>query len=224
MKKTTLLLVLALAAPLGAAGLSKHKDWADSPEAYFLTKAEREAWAKVDGDAAAEKFIEGYRATRGKGFAAAIQSRIDFADKNFVAGKKKGSQTLRGKVLVIFGPPARVDTQVGTAAGGANKVDPTSGELTQGDTTRSATNVLSNAGGPGADSMSTMRPVEKKPTVFQWKYDARTVPPPLKMPSLTLEFSVDEKGNETTPQADKLGEWMSTIVEAYGPKPAPAPK
>src|SRR5262245_56721361 len=110
--RMTKLFVVAAAAVLIApdvhAALSKYKDWGNSPEAYFLSKEEREKWAAIDSDDAAEAFVNAYRDARGKGFAAAIQSRIEFADKNFKMGKKKGSETLRGKTLIVLGPPARV--------------------------------------------------------------------------------------------------------------------
>src|SRR5262249_32326887 len=45
--------------------LSKYKDWAKTPEAYYLTPAERQAGSKVASDANAEKLIADYWATLG---------------------------------------------------------------------------------------------------------------------------------------------------------------
>ncbi len=73
MKKTgAIAIALLLVGPAAAAGLTRFKDWADSPQAYFLSKAEKEQWASITSDEAAEKFIADYLAARGKGFAAAL--------------------------------------------------------------------------------------------------------------------------------------------------------
>jgi hypothetical protein len=47
------------------AELTKNKDWDKSPEAYFLTPAERTEWKKVATDEEADKFIALYYARRG---------------------------------------------------------------------------------------------------------------------------------------------------------------
>ncbi|HSP93285.1 MAG TPA: hypothetical protein VLU06_01950, partial [Thermoanaerobaculia bacterium] len=57
--------------------LSKYKDWAKSPEAYFLTAPEKQEWTKVQSDADAEKFIADYWARRGgERFKEAVTRRI----------------------------------------------------------------------------------------------------------------------------------------------------
>ena len=56
------ILAVALGLALSAAALaqfSKYKDWDKTPEAYFLTPAERAEWKKVTSDADAETFICG---------------------------------------------------------------------------------------------------------------------------------------------------------------------
>ena len=48
---------------LYAGGLSKqYKNWDRTPEAYFLTRAERAQWQKVDTDPEAQNFILDYKA------------------------------------------------------------------------------------------------------------------------------------------------------------------
>src|SRR5512135_3116251 len=98
--------ILMLIASVAVAGLSKYKDWADSPEAYFLSRAEREKWGDVDSDEFAEKFIAEYKAARGKGFAAALKSRIDLAEKTYTTGKVKGARSPLGRTLILLGAPA----------------------------------------------------------------------------------------------------------------------
>jgi GWxTD domain-containing protein len=95
------------AAALGQ--LSTHKDWAKSPEAYFLTAAEKQDWARLTSDAEAEKFIADYWARRGgERFREAVTRRISAADQQFKLRRQKGSESVRGRIFIILGNPTRV--------------------------------------------------------------------------------------------------------------------
>ena len=101
-----LLALALLAIPVYAAdSLGKFKDWDSSPQAYFLTRGERAEWATVHSEEAAQQFVDRYIANRGPGFAEDLAKRIANADKYLTVGKTPGSQTLRGKVIVLLGPP-----------------------------------------------------------------------------------------------------------------------
>src|SRR5438128_7916352 len=95
-------------------GLSqKHKDWAASPQAYFMTKAEHVRWASIVNDADADQFIADFVARRGTGFAEEVSDRVTNADKYLTIGKTKpASQTLRGKVIVLLGPPSTIKNEM----------------------------------------------------------------------------------------------------------------
>ncbi len=110
-------LALALSA---LAELSKYKDWDRSPEAYFLTPAERTAWKALTTDEEAEKFIALYWAKRGgEPFKQEVSRRIAAADQQFkLARYKRGADSVRGRLLVTLGPPSRVG-QSRVQAGGA---------------------------------------------------------------------------------------------------------
>src|SRR5438876_225565 len=117
-------LLVLLAAPLSADSLSKkYRSWEKSPEAYFLTAEERLQWKKVQADADADKFIAGCLARRGPDFPAMLKERIAVADKYFSSGKVKGSETLRGKVIILFGPPTSIDQTASKSAMGAGTTD-----------------------------------------------------------------------------------------------------
>jgi GWxTD domain-containing protein len=77
---------------------------------------------KTDPDA--QNFILDYKARRGPEWQKALDERIAAADKYFSAGETKGSETLRGKIVILFGPPSGTDSSVGrekrTAAEDAN--------------------------------------------------------------------------------------------------------
>ena len=91
MRKALLCLAGLALASIAPGGLSKFRDWAKSPEAYFLTAAEREGWSRINTDEDAEKFVEQYRGKRaggnpvtgGKDFWAEIQRRIAAGDQQF---------------------------------------------------------------------------------------------------------------------------------------------
>ena len=109
MKKVLVVLaVLAFSSPLFAR-LSKYRGWDNSPEGYFMTKAERDQWSKVDTDADAEKFIADFHARRPDNFEKEVADRAANADKYLTVGKTQGSKSLRGKVVILLGPPTSMD-------------------------------------------------------------------------------------------------------------------
>ena len=126
MKKLALgLVILGAATAVFAGGLSKkYKNWDRTPEAYFLTGDEHAQWKKIQTDAEAQNFILDYKAKRGPEWEKMLAERVAAADKYFSAGETKGSETLRGKVIIMFGPPSGIDagqgTQKSNAGGDAN--------------------------------------------------------------------------------------------------------
>ena len=107
MKKGILALFVVAVAAAALGDLSKYKDWARSPEAYFLTPPEREEWAKLKSDEEAEKFIQLYWAKRGgDAFKQEISRRMEAADQQFKMRRyERGAQSVRGHLLVVLGPP-----------------------------------------------------------------------------------------------------------------------
>ena len=110
MKRVFLALAGLALAVCALAQLTKYKDWDRSPEAYFLTPAERAEWKKLTADAEAEKFIALYWAKRGGDpFKAEVSRRIAAADQQFkLARYTRGSDSVRGRLFVTLGPPSRV--------------------------------------------------------------------------------------------------------------------
>jgi GWxTD domain-containing protein len=173
MKKSTVSLAFLLAASAAfAAGLSKkNKNWEKSPEAYFLTSSEREQWKKVKTDADAQNFILDYKARRGPDFEKMLNDRIAVADKYFSSGETKGSETLRGKVVIVFGPPSSIE-RAAAPKGGA-KVDVAAIQAVSGSNGRDSQPTISSAGtaspmGPGGSAVQT--------PVFTFVYDAEHAP------------------------------------------------
>ena len=210
---------LVLAAPIAADGLAKYKGWADSPEAYFLSRAEREQWLSVETDAAAEKFVAAYKDARGKGFAAALQSRIDGADKTYTTKKVKGARTAPGRTLILLGSPSSTEKRPAPAAKdkkdltGSDAVADTSGK---GGGAGSTANSFSNVGGPGPNMM---RGIDTPPPgLIRWLYQGASVPPGAGVKELTVEFEQDGAGNVTLKDPAAAEAVFQKVIEYWAPK------
>jgi GWxTD domain-containing protein len=115
MRRICILAVAGLfsAASLFAADLGKYNGWNESPDGYYLTKAEREQWALLQKEADAEQFVQKYHADRGgEPFTKELAKRIAMADKYLTVGKTPGSKSLRGKAVILLGPPASMNVEV----------------------------------------------------------------------------------------------------------------
>ena len=120
MKKAILALLVFAATAVASGDLSKYKDWAKSPEAYFLTPAERAEWAKITSDDDAEKFIALYWAKRGgDSFKGQVSRRIAAADQQFKLRRyDRGSQSTRGRVFVVLDKPDKQQREAAPVTAG----------------------------------------------------------------------------------------------------------
>lgn len=102
-------LVALCALQAAAADLGKYAEWKDSPEGWFMTPDERARWDELSGEAEAATFVADFFARRDAKFKDEIATRVAAADKHFTVGKTPGSQSLRGKVIILLGPPSGFD-------------------------------------------------------------------------------------------------------------------
>lgn len=89
-----------------------------------MTRAERDQWAKVDTDADAEKFIAEFLARRPDNFQKEVAERANNADKYLTVAKTPGSKSLRGKVVILLGPPTAIDTSYLTRTTSSKRDNP----------------------------------------------------------------------------------------------------
>lgn len=219
MKRTAILLALVMAAPAAfAAGLSKqYKNWDRSPEAYFLTNAERAEWKKVKTDAEAQNFILDYKARRGPEFEKMLKDRVAVADKYFTSGETKGSETLRGKVIIVFGPPSGIDQAKG--GGGGPGVDPNSQGVAGG---KSGGLTMSSGGASPIGSAPAAQASVRVPTMT-FIYDAEHAPKAIGKPFKAEVNMVSSTYQEPT-NADDLNAKFEAVAEASThPEAAPKP-
>ncbi len=195
MKRVVFFVVgLAFAASV-LADLSKYKDWDRSPEAYFLTPAERTEWKAVTTDEAAEKFIALYWARRGgEPFKQEISRRIAAADQQFkLARYKRGADSVRGRLLVTLGPPSRVG-QTRAQEGGAL------------DGSEGATIPRTDTGFSGDASSAAV--------LYTWTWDKDKLPPVLGLSELRAQISVDPRvGTDELRNGAQVEKAIATLAE-----------
>jgi GWxTD domain-containing protein len=194
--KRVIFAVVGLAFAVSAlAELSKYKDWDRSAEAYFLTPAERTEWKALATDADAEKFIALYWAKRGgERFKQEISRRIAAADQQFkLARYKHGSDSVRGRLLVVLGPPSRVGqsrAQEGGALDGSEGATiPRTDTAFSGDATSAA-------------------------ILYTWTWEKDKLPEVLGLTELRAQISVDPRvGTDELRGGAQAEKAMSTIAE-----------
>lgn len=172
------LVTLLLAFPLLAADLGKYKQWLDSPAAYFITAAERAEWGSVRTEADAEAFVRKYTEARGgEKFTAELNKRIQMADKYLTVGSTPGSQTTRGRIVIVLGPPKAMEITVKANKGRSGNVPSAgSGELTgigTGTTVAEVADVAQRSGMGGETGVK----------IYTFTYDKVTVPVEVTMSS-----------------------------------------
>ncbi|MGA7991914.1 MAG: GWxTD domain-containing protein, partial [Thermoanaerobaculia bacterium] len=121
------LALLVSAATPALAALEKYKDWEKSPEyQYLATDAEKKEWKKVASDAEAEKFVALFWARRDPDiktprneYRERFEALVKIADERLALGRRRGSLTERGKVLVMIGPPKEIASKATSSAEGA---------------------------------------------------------------------------------------------------------
>lgn len=140
MRRPFLLLAFLLIALGAEAAVTKHKEWLQSPEAYFATDAERKQWRSIDSDEQAEAFLAKFRQRRGgEAFTRMVKKRVSSADAVFPHDHTRGSETVRGKLVILFGSPRSIDLSpakpprgggsAGRALGGAGRAAPRTSAL-----------------------------------------------------------------------------------------------
>jgi GWxTD domain-containing protein len=207
-KKLALMLAGLATASLALAQLSKYKDWAKSPDAYFLTPAEKQEWAAVKSDEEAEKFIALYWAKRDPNPATAqnefkdgVMRRIAAADEQFKSRRyPKGSESPRGRVFIVLGAPSRASQARG----------PSSDGLPSGATAPSLN--TRPDGGTGAGSIGSEQ--TSTAVVVTWTYDKSKFDPSWGIGDLRARFTVDPaRGTDDMSRDAAIERAISVVAE-----------
>lgn len=200
--RIVLLVAMVLwACPLIAGDLSPDlKKWPASPEAYFLTSAERAEWKKVSTDDQAKGLVARYWAERAPELSQVLQERIGVADKYFSKGKTRGSGTLRGKVIILFGPPSEVRQKASDSRMGG-PVDTDRASVTSG-----VADPHSNVG-PGARGLSR----SEQDAIFTIGYDDAHSP---KAIGKAFQVDIRMRAKEVATDPDDLDAKFEAVAKA----------
>lgn len=94
---------------------ASNERWADGPVRYLMTKSEKAEWDGIHDPAARAAFVVKFWQARNPDpltpeneFRAEFERRISFADAYFTVDEKKGSETDRGLVFALLGPPTYI--------------------------------------------------------------------------------------------------------------------
>jgi GWxTD domain-containing protein len=155
------------------------REWINSPEAYYATAEEREAWKKVVTKEQADAFVAEYWHKRGPQFKKDVETRIEFADQHFSLPNKPGSETKQGQVWMILGSPSRTTM----TRGGANE------------NVSTAPSVGASPGPFGGMGTSIEQNAFQTAT---WVYDGGRLPKELGVPELKVIFQTEvQRGRQS---------------------------
>jgi GWxTD domain-containing protein len=94
----------------------QYLDWGRGPAQFLMTKEETAQWKNIKSDDEAKAFVALFWARRDptpdtpqNEYRADIEARITYADAQFNREKVRGAMTERGRVLILYGPPTRVE-------------------------------------------------------------------------------------------------------------------
>lgn len=122
MRLRTYLAALAVSAlALNAFALSaEYLDWGRGPAQFLMTKEEAAKWKTITSDDDAKAFVALFWARRDptpetprNEYREEFDRRVAAADKNFLSDKKRGAVSDRGKMLILFGQPKKIERSGG---------------------------------------------------------------------------------------------------------------
>jgi GWxTD domain-containing protein len=223
MKRTATVIALLLCASAIVAGVSatSYKDWAKSPVAYYMTNDERKQWDALQSDVEREQFIKDFIARRGgETFTKEVAQNAAQADKYLTVGKTAGSESLRGKMMILLGP----------AAPSAVTKKKKAGEV------RMAPSTIGMSGIDAGPSLQDMQTAANDPgnstyyiTEYTYTYPATALPAAYGKP-LTIKFEVEPDkdrdrlvGVGAAKELDKLYEMAAQAKLAAAKAAAPQP-
>jgi GWxTD domain-containing protein len=206
MKRTRVFLAAFAVTAMAVSGFAlsgKYTAFGSGPESYLMTKDEQAKWKSIHDDAAAQAFIDLFWARRDptpgtpeNEAQEEFDAKVKYADEHFAHGKFKGSQTDRGKLFIILGPPSRIQR---------TSPEPKSTILAPGSDAFGAPKEGENASVQGYSPKQV------------WFYDPAKTKTPIGAQTAEIVF-IDQYGSEDwkldrTPRTDAIG-LMNRVNEA----------
>jgi GWxTD domain-containing protein len=173
-------------------------EWAQGPVRFLMTASEKQEFERLTDSVSRAEFIENFWRSRDpKGetpeneFRDEFERRVAFSDQWFVQGETRGSDTDRGTVFVLMGPPSHDGTR--PMKTGEDTADPaalfryTPGQI----------RIAAAPGGSRSDQISRIDAVTGPGTSVQsasanwrevWRYERKNLPAGLPYSSVDLLF------------------------------------
>jgi GWxTD domain-containing protein len=108
--------IVAVCALSAYALSAEYLEWGRGPAQFLMTKEEAAKWKTISTDDDAKAFVVLFWARRDptpatprNEFREEYERRVAAADKNFPTDKKRGALTDRGKILILFGQPKKIE-------------------------------------------------------------------------------------------------------------------
>ena len=219
MKRTAAAVMIAFCASAAlCAGISRsYKDWPNTPIGYYMTNAERKQWDALQSDAEAEQFIKDFITRHGgETFTRDVSQNAEKADKYLTVGKTPGSQTVRGKMMILLGPTVASAATKKKKSGEVHLAPATSMGDLSGPTIQ---DMQSAANDPGNSTLFI--------TEYTYTYPASALPAAYGKP-LTVKIEVEPDKNRdrlvgigAEKELDKLYEMAAQAKLAAAKQPAP---
>jgi len=115
-KRILIAAVIAVVAVSAFALSPEHTEWGKGPAQFLMTKEEIAQWKAIKTDEDADKFVALFWARRDptpqtprNEFRDQFEIRVRQADANFPAAKLRGALTDRGRTLILYGQPLKVE-------------------------------------------------------------------------------------------------------------------
>jgi GWxTD domain-containing protein len=197
MKRIAAAVTIAVCAVAAFAGVSRsYKDWPKTPIGYYMTNEEKKQWSALQSDAEAEQFIKDFIAKRGGDtFTREVAQNAEKADKYLSIGKTPGSETVRGKMMILLGPTVATAVTKKKKSGEVRMAPPTSmGGLGKGDVSGPTMEDMQSAANDPGNTTTFV-------TEYTYAYPASTLPPAYGKP-LAVKIEVD-----TSKERDRISSY-----------------
>jgi GWxTD domain-containing protein len=114
---------LAIIAGSAFAQLSpEYQNWAKGPAQFIMSSDEQAKWNQIKTDADAKAFVDLFWARRDPTLGTPVNeyrdtfdAAVKYAEEHFAEGRRKGSLTERARILILLGPPSRIERTGGSA-------------------------------------------------------------------------------------------------------------
>jgi len=169
-----------------------------------MTAAEREQWSAIKNDDDAEKFVLNFLAQRGPQFVADVDKASSMADKYLTVGKIPGSKSLRGKIVIMLGPPSAIKVDQKKTSGD-RRMTATSAASTDG-MGASVGEMVQAANGAGADATVVNQ--------YTFTYAASKLPAGFNTSDLVITVDLEGASSETVHGGRKAAAQIDQLFEA----------